>query len=162
MTALHRPHDPTVPPGALIAAGVLVVSVIATAGFMRLAQVPAAATPALVRAADHAVPVTTRVLSFADRADGGVAITDVTSGRLVRAIEPGEQQGFIRGVMRGMARDRKLRGIGAAQPFTLTLWQDGQLSLIDRTTGRALELGGFGETNRQAFLALLTTPEATK
>ena len=63
--------------------------------------------------------------------------------------------GFIRGVLRGVARDRKMRGIGAQPPFALTLWRDGSLSLTDTATGREVELGGFGADNRAVFVALL-------
>jgi putative photosynthetic complex assembly protein len=159
MTAIHRPHDPTVPKGALIGAAVLVVSVIATAGTMRLAHVPPAASPVLERAAEHVAPLQTRTLRFADQADRGVLITDVATGKVVATIEPGGQAGFVRGVMRGMARDRRMRGIGDGPPFTLTAWRDGGLSLVDTATGRSVDLGGFGDTNRQAFMALLTAKE---
>jgi putative photosynthetic complex assembly protein len=42
-------------------------------------------------------------------------------------------------------------------PFNLTLWKNGTLSLTDKTTGRAIELGSFGPDNRAAFAALLPT-----
>jgi putative photosynthetic complex assembly protein len=57
--------------------------------------------------------------------------------------------------MRGMARERHMHGIGMAPPFTLTLWKNGTLSLEDKTTGRAVELGSFGPDNRAAFAAFL-------
>ena len=59
-------------------------------------------------------------------------------------IEPGQQTGFIRGVMRGLARERRMRGIGDAPPFNLSLWRDGELSLTDSATGRSIELTAFG------------------
>ena len=46
-------------------------------------------------------------------------------------------------------------GIGDGPPFTLTLWRDGELSLTDTATGRAIELTAFGTTNRATFAALL-------
>jgi putative photosynthetic complex assembly protein len=63
--------------------------------------------------------------------------------------------GFVRGVMRGMARDRRAHGVGMEPPFALTLWRNGTLSLTDKSTGRAIELGSFGPDNRAAFAALL-------
>lgn len=162
MTAIHPPHDTTVPKGALIGAAVLVVGVIVTTAGLRIAQVPPAASPVLLRATEHVAPVASRSLRFTDQADGGVLIEDVKTGAIATRIAPGGQTGFIRGVMRGMARDRRLRGIGDGPPFTLTAWQNGELSLADTATGRTIELSGFGDTNRAAFMAVLTTPEVAK
>lgn len=162
MTAIHRPHDPTVPKGALIATGVLVLGVLTVTAGLRIAQVPPAASPVLERAAERVAPLAARTLTFADQANGGVMIRDVATGAVVKEIEPGDQAGFIRGVMRGLARDRKMRGIGAEPPFTLTAWQNGQLSLVDGATGRTIELSGFGDSNRAAFMALLSAPETAQ
>ena len=53
------------------------------------------------------------------------------------------------------ALERHFRGVGMTPPFTLTLWQNGTLSLVDKATGRAIELGSFGPDNRAAFAALM-------
>ncbi|MGI4875884.1 MAG: photosynthetic complex assembly protein PuhC, partial [Janthinobacterium lividum] len=76
----------------------------------------------------------------------------------------GTNNGFIRGVLRGMARDRLMRGVGKAPPFRLTLFGDGALTLFDPSTGRNVELGSFGPTNKQSFADLLLThrPVASK
>jgi putative photosynthetic complex assembly protein len=162
MTAIHQPHDTTVPKGALIGAAVLVLGVISTTAILRIAQVPPAASPVLLRASEHVAPIAARTLRFTDQANGGVLIEDVKSGAVAMTIAPGGQTGFIRGVMRGMARDRKLRGIGDGPPFTLTAWQNGELSLVDTATGRTIELSGFGDTNKAAFMAVLTAKETAK
>ena len=73
----------------------------------------------------------------------------------VAVIAAGQKTGFVRGVMRGLARDRRARGIDNRPPFTLTLWRDGELSLTDTATGRTIELSAFGPTNRATFAALL-------
>jgi len=83
-------------------------------------------------------------------------VRDVTTGETVRVLVDGVPgNGFVRGVMRGMARERHFRGVGMTPPFTLTLWQNGTLSLVDKATGRAIELGSFGPDNRAAFAALM-------
>ena len=143
------------PSGSLAMAGALVGFALLATATMRVAHIPPSASPAAVRASEGTVPVASRDLRFADRADGAVVITDVRTGRVAHVVAAGEQTGFIRGVMRGLARDRKMRGLGAAAPFTLTAWRDGQLSLTDTATGRELELTAFGGTNRAAFAELL-------
>lgn len=148
-------HNETVPKGALIAAASLVVMTIVATGAVRLTGTPPAASPALLRVAEKATALSTRDLRFTDRADGAVVIEDVGSGATAGMVEAGSKSGFIRGVMRGLARERRMHGIGNQPPFRLTLWSDGELSLVDTATGRNLEMGAFGGTNRAAFLALL-------
>ena len=151
-------HGETVPKPALIAAlGLVILTVVATAA-VRLTGTPPSASPALLRAADKSAIVATRDLRFTDRADGALIIEDVGSGSTAGMVEAGSKSGFIRGVMRGLARERRMHGIGNQPPFRLTLWTDGELSLVDTATGRNLELGAFGGTNRTAFLLLLPVP----
>lgn len=153
-------HENTVPAPALAAAAALVGFALVMTATVKLGWLDREAVPSVERAQGAVAPVARRSLNFADRPDGSVLITDATSGAAVGAVAAGsEQGGFIRGVMRGLARERHMNGIGAAPPFTLTLWQDGSLSLVDEGTGRSVELGGFGADNRAAFLALL--PEGT-
>ena len=66
-----------------------------------------------------------------------------------------------RSIMRGLARDRRARGIGEAPSFNLTLWRDGELSLTDSATHRSIEMTAFGPANRAAFAALLSNGSAS-
>lgn len=143
-----------IPRTTLISAGALVAFALAAASIVRIADIPPSASPALLREQAHITPVKSRTLRFIDRADGAVVIADARGGT-VAVIEPGQKTGFVRGVMRGLARERHAHGIGAGPPFTLTLWRDGELSLVDTATGRAIELTAFGTTNRATFAALL-------
>ncbi|MFM9827944.1 MAG: photosynthetic complex assembly protein PuhC [Sphingomonas sp.] len=158
MSIAHS-HENMLPRGALIGAGALVLVALTATSVARISGMTPAATPAVARAADNARIVSSRQLRFSDREDGAVVITDVRTGLIAEQIKPGSNSGFIRGVMRGFARDRRMRDVGPDAPFTLTLWNDGQLSLIDHATGRSVELNSFGSTNRQSFLELLTKPE---
>ncbi len=97
--------------------------------------------------------VASRDLRFADRADGAVVVTDAQTEQTVDVLQG--QQGFIRSTMRGMARARRLDGIGAAPPFRLTAWSDGRLTLDDASDGRHLELEAFGSLNVAVFARLL-------
>ncbi|WP_033920122.1 photosynthetic complex assembly protein PuhC [Sphingomonas sp. 37zxx] len=146
-------HETTVPRGALaMVAGLVGIALAMTAGF-RIAQLPPTASPVAERTAGQVAMVDSKMLRFTDRADGGVLIERI--GDTPAVIEPGQQTGFVRGVMRGMARDRRMRGIGNEPPFRLTSWANGGLSLDDPSTGRVVELNGFGSDNRAAFAALL-------
>jgi putative photosynthetic complex assembly protein len=143
------------PRGTLLLAGAMVAFAVGATAVVRVAGIPPAASPEAVRAEAGTPAVASRSLRFVDRADGAVVIEDVAQGRVAAVIEPGEQTGFIRGVVRSLARDRRIRGIGDRPPFTLTMWRDGQLSLTDSATGRSIELTAFGSSNRAAFAALL-------
>jgi len=94
-----------------------------------------------------------RDLTFADRADGAVVVTDAGTGQTVDILQG--EQGFIRATLRGLARARHSEGLGAAPPFRLTAWSDGRLTLDDAATGRHLELQAFGSFNVAVFARLL-------
>lgn len=153
MSSTHH-HADLVPRSTLIGAAALVLFALSATSIMRIAHVPPAASPVLMREQAKIAPVKSRELRFVDRADGAVVIVDAR-GTTAAVIAPGEKTGFIRGVMRGLARERRALGIGDGPPFTLTLWRDGELSLTDTATGRAIELTAFGTTNRATFAALL-------
>lgn len=148
------------PRGALILAGTLVGFAFLLTATVRIAGIAPAASPVLLRQAAHVAPLKTRTLRFIDEADRGVRIEDVGTGRTAGMIVPGQKTGFIRGVMRGLARERRMHGIGGGPPFKLTQWQDGELSLTDTATGRSIELNAFGSTNRASFAALLDGTES--
>jgi len=154
MSAAHD-HANMLPRGTLVIAGAMVVFALTATTLVRITGMPPAASPVAERAEQKVAPLAERVLRFSDRADGAVVIDDVLTGRTAAVIAPGEQTGFTRGVMRGLARDRHMRGIGAEPPFRLTAWANGQLSLTDTATGRTIELSSFGATNRATFAALL-------
>lgn len=147
-------HDNMAPPGALALAGGLVAMSLLLVAAVRLDLVAPSPSPAQERAEAHVALARERLLSFADRADGAVVVTDARTAATVAVIGR-EGSGFIRGVMRGLARERRMHGQGAAAPFRLTEWRDGALSLTDTATGRTIELAGFGPTNRAAFAVLL-------
>lgn len=101
-----------------------------------------------------AKPVATRLLRFEDRPDGSIAVIDAASGRLLERVQG--EQGFLRGSLRALARERRMREIGALPPFELAARADGRLTLIDTATGARLDLESFGPTNAAVFARLLT------
>ena len=149
-------HANTVPrPALAMALGLVAVSLVMTTA-VRLGLADREAVPAVERAKSAVVAARTLSLRFADMPDGAVKVSNAATGAVIASLK-GENDGggFVRGVMRGMARDRAMRGVGQAPPFTLTLWQDGSLSLLDPATGRSVELGSFGPDNRAAFLRFI-------
>jgi putative photosynthetic complex assembly protein len=94
-----------------------------------------------------------RQLRFVDQPDGAVAAIDASSGQLVERYEG--EQGFLRGTLRAMARQRKVNGVGAEQPFELILHADGRLTLHDPATGTKIALESFGSKNIGVFARLL-------
>lgn len=137
----------------ILAAGLLVVIAIGAALVGRLAGVGTLALPAspTVRSVD---------LVFSDHRDGSVRVVNAADSRLVLTVPPGEG-GFMRGVMRGLARDRKMRGLGPDLPFRLERRENGMLILLDPATGREIALGSFGPTNLEAFSQLLPTKDGS-
>ena len=92
------------------------------------------------------------------RVDGNLGsaakVWDADTGDLIADLDP-EQAGFINGVMTALARERMLSKIDGNPPVRIVLFADGRLGLRDDLTGWRVELMGFGDTNRDAFLALL-------
>jgi putative photosynthetic complex assembly protein len=99
-----------------------------------------------------------RDLRFADRTDGGVTVTDARTGQAIGELAPGED-GFIRGALRGLVRERRIGGLGPDTPFRLTGWSDGRVTLEDPATGTRLDLAAYGTTNAEAFARFLSTKE---
>ncbi|MGA2552965.1 MAG: photosynthetic complex assembly protein PuhC [Burkholderiaceae bacterium] len=93
-------------------------------------------------------------LRFLDRSDGGIDVIALPGAKPVATVAPGSN-GFLRGTLRGLARERMRRGIGAEEPFTLTASADGRLILADPATERSIDLEGFGSSNERAFALLL-------
>lgn len=149
-------HANTVPRPALVTAGALIAITLALTALVRVGVLDREAVPGVERARAGVGTRTVRHLAFADRSDGAVVVRDADSDRTL-AVLIGENDGggFVRGVMRGMARERRMKAVGAEAPFELTLWDNGSLSLRDPATGRAIELGSFGASNRAAFARFL-------
>ncbi len=95
-----------------------------------------------------------RDLRFEDRADGAVVVYDVEAGRVIDVFPSGEG-GFVRGVLRGLARERMLHGVDSPSPVRLVRGRGGALTLEDPSTGRLIDLTAFGPTNAGAFARLL-------
>ena len=141
--------DTPFPRAPLLGAALLVGLALLAVAFVRITGVGAAHTP-------DAAAVVVRDFRFEDRPDGSVAVIDASNGRQVEVVTGAN--GFLRGTLRGMARERKRQGVGAERPFRLTGRADGRLTLEDPATGRRVDLESFGPTNAAVFAQMLATP----
>lgn len=101
-----------------------------------------------------AATVSERLLRFEDRPNGSVAVIDGVTGQLLTTMTG--EQGFLRGAIRALARDRIARKIGAEQPFKLISRTDGRLTLFDPVSGQRVDLESFGPANAAVFAPFLT------
>lgn len=148
-------HGEKFPKGALYGASGLVGLTLLVVFGIRLGVLPGRETAPQLRVEKQVVASVTRDFNFADRKDGALIATDAKTGELALVLEPGSNSGFIRGVMRGLMRERMLHEVPRNGAVTVTQWSDGALTLQDKSTGRIIELGSFGHTNRAAFAQLL-------
>lgn len=146
--------DRTLPRGALTGAAVLLGLSLTMVVIARMTGYEPAKPP-------KSVVVESHDLRFLDRMDGAVLVYTNADDRLVDVLQPGTN-GFVRGVLRGLVRERRADHIGAAPPFRLTRWADGRLSLDDPSTGRHVDLEVFGPTNAGAFAQILIASSAAE
>lgn len=145
------PYTPAAPrrfhfnPG--IALGVLMVMAVAMVAIVRFTAPPA------IHGASTEAAVQSRLLRFDDLPDGAVSVVDIADGRAIARFEG--EQGFLRGTLRAMARERRMNGIAAQLPFELIAHADGRLTLHDPATGMRIALESFGSTNTGVFARLL-------
>jgi putative photosynthetic complex assembly protein len=121
--------------------GLLLVLVLGGVALMRLSGFsPVVAPPAALAQ---------RTLAFADTPEGAVRVTDATTGERIAELQG--EQGFLRGVLRGLARERRAQQVGATTPFVLSLHADGRLLITDPHTGQRIDLASFGPDNAAVF-----------
>ena len=144
--AAAAPQDnDLLPRGVLIAIAVLVLVSLAGTALVRLSGIN-------IREPDAAT-IATRDLRFDDAADGSIVITDASTGQPAARISG--EQGFLRGTLRSLARQRKLAGVGAGPAFKLLARADGRLTLLDPVTQQRIDLESFGPDNAAVFARLL-------
>jgi putative photosynthetic complex assembly protein len=140
-------REPVVPKQGVWAAAALILFALASVTTVRLTGI--GATRMTLPAA-----VASRDLRFEDGKNGAVLVYDASNEQLVDTMAPGSN-GFVRVVMRGLARQRKLGDIGRQPPFRLTRFANGKITLTDTSTGKQIDLGAFGSDNTAAFSRLM-------
>jgi putative photosynthetic complex assembly protein len=104
--------------------------------------------------------VISRDFRFEDRSDGSIAVFDAKTNHVVDTVAPGTN-GFLRGTLRGLARERKRFAVmgsdsGPEVPFQLSVRADGRITLDDPVTGRSIDLESFGPTNAAVFARIMS------
>lgn len=135
------------PRGALLGAGLLIAASIAFAATARHQDIGTVRT-------QEGVVESARLLQFEDGHDGSIRVLDQRTGTEVAHLESGTN-GFLRGVLRALVRERRIHEATAKPPFQLTRWNDGRVTLEDPATGERIDLHAFGQTNLEAFTRLL-------
>jgi len=131
-------------PLALIAVGGLAALILFVADFVDSGK--------LTREVD-AQAVMTKQLRFEDRSDGSIVVVSAPDGQVVKVIEG--EAGFVRGILRAMARERRIKEVNQTIPFELIARADGRLTLLDPATGNRIDLESFGKDNVIEFAVLL-------
>ena len=97
-----------------------------------------------------------RMLRFEYLPDGGILVLDHAGGQRL-AVMTGEQ-GFLRGVLRSLMRERRRSGLDLRAPLALLARPDGRLTLSDPSTGQRIDLESFGPSNLAVFAPWVAAP----
>jgi len=144
-------HPQDLPRPVLAAAGALVVFAILIAALARNGRPESAAI-------EPASIVASYDVQLLAQQDG--AIVPVLPGGYRLPVIDVEHAGFVSGVVRGLARGRKLAAQDPNGPYRLVRMRDGRLLLIDPGTGTSIELGLFGSDNARIFATMWRTADA--
>jgi putative photosynthetic complex assembly protein len=142
-----RPKSEIIHQRAVFAAGTLILATLVIVAFTQFTGGAKPYEP-------HPETLVSADLFFEDEADGVVAVYEAETGR--RLIAYGENEGgFVRVVMRSVARKRRMIDEGPEIPVRLSRRGDGQLWLEDSVSGAQIYLGAFGPDNSGAFDEIL-------
>ena len=111
-------------------------------------------------AGSKAVVIATRDIHFEDQRDGGIEVRDAKTNAVIERVAP-ETNGFMRGAVRSLVRERKRSGIGADKPFSIVALADARLVLRDNVTDHEIDLASFGSTNAEVFAKLLSRQDTS-
>jgi putative photosynthetic complex assembly protein len=141
-------QTPTVFPRAVVRtlAAVMVVS---------LAAVAWARYTGLNPREPDAATVAVRQLAFTDAPHGAILVVDAGTQTTIATLQG--EQGFVRGVVRSLMRERKRRGLPLEAPLQLLARADGRLTLQDPLTTHRIDLEAFGTDNVAVFARWVPT-----
>ncbi len=152
--------DRPFPTGALIGAGLLILTTVAGVGAIQISKHFAPAAQAY-----GGSPVKVRALRFVDAGDGvsvfggHVRVFDAATGAELPQLR--DNDGFVRAVLNSLSFERTKRGIAAPPTFQLVQWSDNRVTLGDPATGAKVSIGEFGAKNKAVFMRFLRPAGAT-
>ena len=93
-------------------------------------------------------------LLFVDAPEGQILVMHAATGNEMARYSSGEAS-FLRGILRSLVRERRVRDLEPDGAFHLALLDNGSLVISDPETGYWMALEAFGVDNRRAFAELL-------
>jgi len=103
--------------------------------------------------------VTYADLLFIDGPKGRIDVVEAQTHTPLAAFESGEGS-FLRGILRSLVRERRVRDIDPGGAFQLALLENGSLVISDPATGYWMALEAFGVDNRRVFAEILQSAAA--
>ena len=93
-------------------------------------------------------------LLFIDRPHGRIDVLDAQTQATLAVYESGEGS-FLRGIVRSLVRERRVRDLDPGGAFNLALLDNGSLVISDPDIGYWMALEAFGVDNRRLFAEIL-------
>ena len=100
------------------------------------------------------LPVSSADLLFIDGPRGRIDVIDAQTQATLAVYESGEGS-FLRGIVRSLVRERRVRNLDPGGEFNLALLDNGSLVISDPDTGYWTALEAFGVDNRRLFAEIL-------
>ncbi len=139
-----------IPRPLIVAVGAICIGALIGTAAMRLGDVPPRAQGPAEATAEAREAILIRQLD-----SGGIAILDPATGARYAFLPEGED-GFIRGLIRVIDRQRMQHGVAFDGPLEIVRWESGHLALVDPATEWRAELIGFGADNYATFATLMS------
>lgn len=95
-----------------------------------------------------------RALVFSDATDGSIRIAEAVTGTEIAQFSPGTN-GFARGLLRGLARERRRFGVEMDEPYLLGRNVNNRLMMQDPELKQEIVFDAFGSANRNVFEEVL-------
>ncbi|MDG2459903.1 MAG: photosynthetic complex assembly protein PuhC [Luminiphilus sp.] len=93
-------------------------------------------------------------LLFIDGPKGRIDVLEAETHSPLAAYDSGEGS-FLRGILRSLVRERRVRDIDSGGKFNLAMLENGSLVISDPETGYWMALEAFGLDNRRIFAEIL-------
>ncbi len=145
-------HDPKVPRGFIIGAGVLILFAMVITFLGRVTDTGRVAMP------DSPI-VESVTIRFVDVGGGAYDVREQETGKVVLRLDA-SNGGFALGALRGLNRRRMQRDVDAGRPYEIARFADGRLTLIDHFADQTIEADAFGSTNAETLARLLAAAAA--